>query len=40
LFTSVVAYGVAAFAFGIGIELILIGWALLRVDRSLRVQLA
>jgi hypothetical protein len=40
LFTSVVAFGVAAFAFGIGIVLILIGWALLRVDRSLRVQLA
>jgi hypothetical protein len=42
LFTSVVAFGVAAFAFGVGIILILIGWALLRVDRVLRarVQLA
>jgi len=36
LFTSVVAFGVAFFAFGIGIVLILIGWALLRVERSLR----
>lgn len=36
LFTSVVSFGVAAFAFGLGILLILIGWALLRVDRSLR----
>jgi hypothetical protein len=38
LFTSVVAFGVAAFAFGIGILLILIGWALLRVHRVLRVR--
>ena len=36
LFTSVVAFGVAFFAFGIGIVLILVGWALLRIDRSLR----
>lgn len=36
LFTSVVAFGVAAFAFGLGLLLILIGFALLRVDRSLR----
>jgi hypothetical protein len=36
LFTSVVAFGVAAFASGLGILMILIGWALLRVDRSLR----
>ena len=36
LFTSVVSFGVAVFAFGLGILLILIGWALLRVDRSLR----
>jgi hypothetical protein len=36
LFTSVVSFGVAAFAFGLGILLVLIGWALLRVDRSLR----
>jgi hypothetical protein len=36
LFTSVVAFGVAFFAFGIGIVLILVGWALLRVERVLR----
>ncbi len=36
LFTSVVAFGVAFFAFGVGIVLILIGWALLRLDRALR----
>jgi hypothetical protein len=36
LFTSVVAFGVAAFAFGLGLLLILIGLALLRVDRTLR----
>ena len=38
LFTSVVAFGVAFFAFGIGILMILIGWALLRVDRVLRAR--
>ena len=36
LLTSVVAFGVAGFAFGVGIVLILIGWALLRIDRVLR----
>jgi hypothetical protein len=36
LFTSVVSFGVAAFAFGLGLLLIVIGWALLRIDRSLR----
>jgi hypothetical protein len=36
LFTSVVAFGVAFFAFGLGLLLIVIGFALLRVDRSLR----
>jgi hypothetical protein len=36
LFTSVVAFGVAFFAAGIGVLMILIGWALLRVERSLR----
>jgi hypothetical protein len=36
LYTSVVSFGVAAFAFGIGIVLILIAWALLRVNRVLR----
>lgn len=39
LFTSVVSFGVAAFAFGLGLLLILIGIALLRVDRSLRAVL-
>ena len=33
LFTSVVAFGVAAFAVGIGIVLVLIGVALLRIHR-------
>jgi hypothetical protein len=36
LFTSVVAFGVAFFAFGIGIVLILVGWALMKVERALR----
>jgi hypothetical protein len=36
LFTSVVSFGVAFFAFGVGIIVILIGWALLRIDRTLR----
>ena len=36
LFTSVVAFGVAAFAFAAGILLILVGWALLRIERILR----
>ncbi len=36
LFTSVVSFGVAAFAFALGLLLIIIGWALLRVERSLR----
>jgi hypothetical protein len=36
LFTSVVAFGVAAFAFAVGVLLILVGWALLRIERILR----
>jgi hypothetical protein len=36
LFTSVVSFGVAAFAFGVGIVLILVGWALHRIDSVLR----
>jgi hypothetical protein len=36
LFTSVVSFGVAAFASGLGLLLLLIGWALLRIERSLR----
>jgi hypothetical protein len=35
LFTSVVSFGVAAMAFGLGIVLVLIGWALLSVAKSL-----
>ena len=35
LFTSVVAFGVAAFAFGVGVVLIIIGVALLRIRRRL-----
>jgi hypothetical protein len=38
LLTSVVAFGVAGFAVGVGIVLLLIGWALLRIDRVLRAQ--
>jgi uncharacterized membrane protein YidH (DUF202 family) len=33
LFTSVVAFGVAFMAFGLGIVLILIGWALMRLSK-------
>jgi hypothetical protein len=36
LFTSVVSFGVAAFAFGVGILLVVVGWALLRINRTLR----
>jgi hypothetical protein len=36
LFTSVVSFGVAFFAFGVGIVLILVGWALLHIERMLR----
>src|SRR5262245_42464229 len=36
LFTSVVSFGVAAFAFGLGLLLLIISWALLRIERSLR----
>jgi hypothetical protein len=35
LFTSVVAFGVAAMAAGLGLVFILIGWALLAIARSL-----
>jgi hypothetical protein len=37
LFTSVVSFGVAAFAFGLGLLLIVVGLALLRVERTLRL---
>jgi hypothetical protein len=40
LFTSVVAFGVAAFAVGIGIVLVLIGVALLRIHRRFEVPAA
>jgi hypothetical protein len=36
LFTSVVAFGVAAFAAGMGVLMIIVGWALLAVDRALK----
>lgn len=39
LFTSVVAFGVAAFAAGTGLLLILVGWALLHVQRTLTTPL-
>ncbi len=40
LFTSVVAFGTAAFAGGMGLLMILIGWALLAVNRSLKAAAA
>jgi hypothetical protein len=40
LYTSVVSFGVAFFAFGMGILMILIGWALLSVNKRLRAALA
>ena len=36
LFTSVVSFGVAAMAGGLGVVLLLIGWALLSVAKALR----
>jgi hypothetical protein len=36
LYTSVVSFGVAFFAFGMGILMILVGWALLSVNKRLR----
>jgi hypothetical protein len=35
LFTSVIAFGVAFFAFGVGVVSLLVGWALVRVSRPL-----
>jgi hypothetical protein len=40
LYTSVVSFGVAFFAFGMGILMILIGWALLSVNKRLRATIA
>ena len=40
LYTSVVSFGVAFFAFGMGILMILIGWALLSVNKRLRAALS
>lgn len=37
LFTSVVAFGVAAMAAGLGVVFILVGWALLRLARATAV---
>ncbi len=37
LFTSVVAFGVAFFAFGVGIVSIIVGWALLRLSKPAEV---
>jgi hypothetical protein len=39
LYTSVVSFGVAFFAFGMGILMILVGWALLSVNKRLRTAL-
>jgi hypothetical protein len=35
LYTSVVAFGVAAFAFGMGLLMILVAWALLRLNKAM-----
>ena len=40
LFTSVVAFGVAAFAMGVGVLSLLIGWAIAALDRNARRALA
>jgi hypothetical protein len=40
LFTSVVAFGVALMAAGLGVVLLLIGWALLSLARGLSVEAA
>jgi hypothetical protein len=40
LFTSVVSFGIAAMAVGLGITFILVGWALMSVARSLNVAAA
>ncbi len=37
LFTSVIAFGVALFAFGVGVITLLVGWALLRLSRRASV---
>ena len=39
LFTSVVSFGVAAFAAGIGVLMLIIGFALRKVSRLLSTQL-
>lgn len=36
LFTSVVSFGVAAMAFGIGILFVIVGWALVLIEKGLR----
>ncbi|MBN9375637.1 MAG: aromatic ring-opening dioxygenase LigA [Cellulomonas sp.] len=40
LFTSVIAFGVALFAFGVGVVALLVGWALVRVSRPVAVTVA
>ena len=38
LFTSVIAFGVAFFAFGVGVVALIVGWALVRVSRPALVE--
>ena len=38
LFTSVIAFGVALFAFGVGVVALVVGWALVRVSRPMGVE--
>jgi hypothetical protein len=40
LFTSVIAFGVALFAFGVGVVALLVGWALVRLSRPVAVAAA
>ena len=37
LFTSVIAFGVALFAFGVGVVTLLVGWALIRLSRPVAI---
>jgi len=38
LFTSIVSFGVAAMAFGLGVLFGIVGWALILIEKALRVQ--
>lgn len=40
LFTSVIAFGIAVFAFGVGVVSLIVGWALVRLSRPVVVATA